>query len=266
MMNNLNPLSISGNITIGIFHRFFIMIKGVGSFFMLSLEALIWSFRSPVRFRLIFDQMEFIGFKSLGIILLTSIFTGMVFALQSGRAFIRFNAETLTGAVATMSIVKELAPVMAALMVTGRAGSAMAAQLGSMRVTEQIDALESMAINPVNYLIVPRVIATVVMLPILTAIFDFVGTAGSYIVGVQLLKIDSAIFIDKIRWYVDVKDIMEGLFKAAFFGLALSLISCYKGFNATGGAEGVGKATTNAVVASSVTILVSDYFITALLF
>jgi hypothetical protein len=124
--------------------------------------------------------MEFIGFRSLLIILLTSIFTGMVFALQSGRVFLRFNTETLTGAVATMSIVKELAPVMTALMVTGRAGSAMAAQLGTMRVTEQIDALESMAINPINYLLVPRIIATTVMLPVLTAIFDFVGTAGSY--------------------------------------------------------------------------------------
>ncbi len=265
-MNNLNPISISGSITIGAFQRFFNYLKGVGSFLLLSFETIKSSFRSPFRFKLIFDQMEFIGYRSLGIILLTSIFTGMVFALQSGRAFMRFNAETLTGAVATMSIVKELAPVMAALMVTGRAGSAMAAHLGTMRVTEQIDALESMAINPINYLIVPRVLAATVMLPVLTAIFDFVGSAGSYLVGVKILGIDSAVFLDKIRWYIDVVDVTEGLFKSAFFGLALSLISCYKGYHATGGAVGVGKATTEAVVVSSVTILVSDYFLTAMLF
>lgn len=263
---NYNPLIISGNITIGLFERSVNFLKRIGAFFILSASALRWVFKTPVRFRLAFEQMEFIGFKSLFIILLTSTFTGMVFALQSGRAFIRFNAEALTGAVATLSIVKELAPVMAALMVTGRAGSAMAAHLGTMRVTEQIDALESMAINPVNYLIVPRVIATVAMLPILTAIFDFVGTFGSYLVGIHVLEIDPAIFLDKIRWYVDVKDIMEGLFKSACFGLQLSLISCYKGYNASGGAEGVGKATTEAVVVSSVSILVSDYFLTALLF
>jgi phospholipid/cholesterol/gamma-HCH transport system permease protein len=242
------------------------LVNGFGSFFILSSETIVWIFRTPVRFRLIFNQMEFIGFRSLFIILLTSSFTGMVFALQSGRAFIRFNAETLTGAVAALSIVRELGPVMVALMVTGRAGSSMAAQLGTMRVTEQIDALETMAINPVNYLIVPRVIAATVMCPVLTGIFDIVGIFGSYLVGVHLLNIDAAIFMDKIRWYVDVPDIVEGLFKAGCFGFALALIGCYKGFKASGGAEGVGKATTEAVVAASVTTLVADYFITALLF
>jgi len=265
-ISKLNPVSISGNIVLGILRRLVANLKGVGSFFMLAGETVQWIFRTPIRFRLIFNQMEFVGFKSLFIVLLTGAFTGMVFALQSGRAFMRFNAETMTGAVAALSIVKELAPVMTALMVTGRAGSAMAAQLGTMRVTEQIDALESMAINPTSYLIVPRVVAATLVLPLLTAIFDIVGITGSHIVGVHLLKIDSAIFMDKIRWFVDVYDVVEGLFKAAFFGFALSLIGCYKGFNTHGGAEGVGRATTEAVVIASVTILVSDYFLTALLF
>ena len=265
-MIKFNPLSIPGRIVIQIFERMVKSMRGLGSFFILTFRTIVWIFRAPVRFRLVFAQMETIGFNSLFIVLLTGVFTGMVFALQSGRAFMRFNAETLTGAVAALSIVRELAPVMAALMVTGRAGSAMAAELGTMRVTEQIDALESMAINPINYLIVPRVVATTIMLPVLTGIFDLVGTAGSYIVGVQLLKIDGAVFLDKIKWYVDVNDIVEGLFKSACFGFALAIIGCYKGFRASGGAEGVGKATTEAVVAASVTILVSDYFLTALLF
>jgi phospholipid/cholesterol/gamma-HCH transport system permease protein len=151
-------------------------------------------------------------------------------------------------------------------MVTGRAGSAMAAELGSMRVTEQIDALTVMALSPVKYLIVPRVLASLLMVPVLTVIADFIGIIGGYFVGVKLLGINEGIFISKMVRYVDLDDIYNGLAKAAVFGLILSLISCYKGFYTKGGAEGVGKATTEAVVVSSVTILISDYLLTSLLF
>jgi phospholipid/cholesterol/gamma-HCH transport system permease protein len=151
-------------------------------------------------------------------------------------------------------------------MVTGRAGSAMAAELGSMRVTEQIDALTVMALNPIKYLVVPRVIASFFMLPILTIISDFVGIIGGYLVGVKLLGINEGAFVNKMAKYLELEDIYNGLVKAAFFGLILSVISCYKGFYTRGGAEGVGRSTTEAVVVSSVTILISDYVLTSLMF
>jgi phospholipid/cholesterol/gamma-HCH transport system permease protein len=210
--------------------------------------------------------MEFIGVHSLFIIVLTAVFTGMVYALEAGRAFARFSAEGLTGSLVTISLARELGPVMAGLMVTARAGSAMAAQLGTMRVTQQIDALEALAVEPINYLIVPRIIASIVMLPILTGIFDMVGSIGGYFVGVHILEINKGMFVSQIEWYVDPGDVFDGLAKSCFFGLILSLVGCYKGYHTIGGAEGVGKATTQAVVISSVAILISDYFLTALVF
>jgi phospholipid/cholesterol/gamma-HCH transport system permease protein len=161
---------------------------------------------------------------------------------------------------------RELGPVLTALMVTARAGSAMAAELGTMRVTEQIDALSVMATNPVKHLIVPRVIAGVLMVPVLTIVADFVGILGGYFVGVPILGINSGIFVKNITRLVDLGDIYNGLIKAAVFGLILSLVGCYKGFNTSGGAEGVGKATTEAVVLASISILISDYFLTAIMF
>ena len=161
---------------------------------------------------------------------------------------------------------RELGPAITALMVTGRAGSAMAAEIGTMRVTEQIDALYSMSVSPVQYLIVPRVIAGVVMLPILTIVSDFIGIVGGYFVGVGLLKINSGIFMARIIEFVSLGDLINGLIKSAVFGLILSLIGCYKGFHTSGGAAGVGRATTQSVVISSVSILISDYFLTAVMF
>ena len=211
-------------------------------------------------------QMRNIGVNSMFIVILTAVFTGMVMALQTGRAFQLFQAETLTGAVCALSISKELGPVLAALMITARSGSAMAAQLGTMQVSQQIDALTSMAINPQGYLVAPRIIACVIVTPILTAIFDFMGILGSYVVGVGLMKINHAIFIEKIIQYMTTYNFIEGMFKSAIFGLILASISCYKGFFTRGGAEGVGRSTTEAVVLSSVSVLVFDYFLTALLF
>jgi phospholipid/cholesterol/gamma-HCH transport system permease protein len=220
----------------------------------------------PYRLKAVIKQMEFVGVKSIFVVVLTGIFAGGVLALQSHHGFRLFGAETLVGSTVALAMTRELGPVLTALMVNGRAGSAMAAELGTMRVTEQIDALYVMATNPVKYLIVPRVIAGVVMLPILTIVADFLGILGGYFVGVILLKINSGMFVANIVEMVDLEDIFHGLTKSIFFGLILTHIGCYKGFYTTGGAEGVGKSTTQAVVLSSVLILVSDYFLTSIMF
>lgn len=260
------PIGGLGRFILAVLRTFLTGIHQTGRLFLLLWEVIVQIARPPIRWGVIVRQMQFIGVSSLFIVVLTGAFTGMVFALQSGRAFALFGAQSLTGAVACLSIARELAPVLTSLMVTARAGSAMAAQLGTMQVTQQIDALVSMAVNPVNYLIVPRILAAIMVVPILTAIFDFVGALGTYVVAVKVLDIDQAIFVEKIRYYVEVQDIVQGLFKSIFFALILSVVSCYKGYNAKGGAEGVGLVTTQAVVISSVAILVSDYFLTALLF
>lgn len=237
-----------------------------GDFIVFIGRSLSQPIFGKIRWDAILLQMRNIGVSSMFIVILTAVFTGMVLALQTGRAFSLFQAETLTGAVCALSITKELGPVLATLMITARSGSSMAAQLGTMRVSQQIDALVSMAVNPTGYLVAPRIIACVIVTPILTAMFDLIGVVGSYLVGVHLLDINQAIFIDKIIFYMDTANIIEGLFKSAIFAFILSSISCYKGFFTTGGAEGVGRSTTQAVVLSSVSILVFDYFLTALLF
>ena len=241
-------------------------IEEMGKIFILFLSVLMWMVRPPLKLRLIFKQMEFVGVKSIFVVVLTGTFTGMVMALQGYYGFRMFNAESLVGSTVALGMTRELGPVLTALMVTARAGSAMAAELGTMRVTEQIDALSVMAANPVKHLIVPRIIAGVVMLPALTIVSDFMGILGGYFVGVPILNINEGAFVKNITKMVDLNDIYNGLIKAAFFGLILSLIGCYKGFNTTGGAEGVGKATTEAVVLASISILISDYFLTAIMF
>jgi len=210
--------------------------------------------------------MEFVGVNSLTVVAITGIFTGMVLALQTYYGFRLFGGESLVGATVALSMTRELGPVITSLMVTGRAGSAMAAELGTMRVTEQIDALYSMSVNPIQFLVVPRIIAGIIMLPVATVISDFIGVAGGYFVGVKLLKINSGIFMARIIEFVELQDIFNGLIKSACFGLILALVGCYKGFFTTGGAEGVGRATTQAVVISSVAILISDYLLTAVMF
>ncbi len=229
-------------------------------------EAVLWAFRPPFRLRNVVKQMEMVGVNSLLVVTITATFTGMVLALQSYNGFRRFGAETLVGTVVALSMTRELGPVLTALMVTGRAGSFMAAELGTMRVTEQIDALTTMAVNPVQYLIVPRILAGIVMLPALTVIADVLGMIGGYLVGVELLGINSATYIRRTFDYLELEDIYNGLIKATFFGFLLSLIGCYKGYHAEGGAEGVGRATTSSVVLACTLILIFDYFLTALLF
>jgi phospholipid/cholesterol/gamma-HCH transport system permease protein len=241
-------------------------VEEMGRMMILFFSILFWMMRPPLKARNIFKQMEFVGVKSIFVVVLTGLFTGMVMTLQGYHGLRLFSAETMVGSTVALGMTRELGPVLTSLMVTARAGSAMAAELGSMRVTEQIDALYVMAANPIKHLIVPRVIAGVLMVPLLTVVSNFVGIAGSYFVGVNLLNINEGDFINNIYKMLELNDIYSGLVKAAFFGLILSVVGCYKGFNTTGGAEGVGRATTQAVVVSSITILVSDYFLTVIMF
>ena len=237
----------------------------LGGITRMGLEALLLALLPPYRPSLLLRQMDFVGVGSFLIIAITGFFTGAVFTLQSNLAFRMFGAEGFTGATVALSLTRELSPVLAALMVAGRAGSAMAAEIGTMRVTEQIDALEVMAVNPVRYLVSPRLLASAVMLPCLCMTYNVIGMVGSWLVGVRFLGIDDSVFWTRVFLYVDPSDIINGLIKAGCFGVILSVVGCYRGFHAKGGAEGVGRATTHAVVIASVTILISDYFITSLL-
>ena len=242
------------------------IVRELGRISMMLSESIYLAFMPPFKLSYIFKQMEFIGVRSVFVIILTGAFTGMVLALQSYYGFKKFGSEGLVGATVALSMTRELGPVLTSLMVTGRAGSAMAAELGTMRVTEQIDALTAMALNPIKYLVTPRIIAAFLVLPVLTVISDFIGIIGGYLVGVKLLGINEGAYIDKMIKFVELNDIYNGLVKSAVFGVILSVVSCYKGFYAKGGAEGVGRATTEAVVASSVTILVTDYILTSFMF
>ncbi len=241
-------------------------IESVGRASQFFFETLFWLVRPPFRFKIIFSAMEFVGVGSLFIVILTGFFTGAVFALQGATAFRLFNAESLVGSTVALSLARELAPVLTGLMVSGRAGSGIATEIGTMRVTEQIDALYTMAVNPIQYLIVPRFLAGVIMVPLLTALFNLVGMVGCYSVGVGLLHIDEGVFYENVKWFVEPSDIYNGLIKSCFFGGILTLVGCYKGFYATGGARGVGLATTQSVVVSSVLILAADYILTAIMF
>ncbi len=222
-------------------------------------------FLPPYRPRLVFKQCEFVGLQSLSIVIVTGGFTGGVFAIQAAYGFGLFGAESLTGSTVTLSLVRSIGPVFAALMVTGRAGSAMAAEIGSMKVTEQIDALEAMAVDPIEYLVCPRIVAGTLMVPLLSAVFSMVGIVGAWLVGVEMLNINAGALLDRIYWYCDPEDLVWGLVKASAFGFVLTVVGCAKGLYVKGGAEGVGRATTEAVVFSSVSILILDYFITQFL-
>jgi phospholipid/cholesterol/gamma-HCH transport system permease protein len=218
-------------------------------------------FRRPIRWGLTVREVEFIGIQSLPIILLSAAFTGAVFTYESHEAFALFGAEGLVGGTVGVAITRELAPTLTGLLVAGRAGSAMAAELGSMRVTEQVDALEAMAVDPVNYLVKPRLLASILSVPLLTVVFDVVGIFGSWVVAIYVLHIAEPEFMVRLQDWVDWDDIWAGLTKATVYGLIIGAVACYKGFYTTGGAEGVGRATTSAVVVASVVILIANYFI-----
>ena len=212
----------------------------------------------------LFYQIEFIGIHSMPVVLLTAIFTGMVLALQVFSGFERFGAESLTGTVVGYSIVRELGPVLVGLMVAGRAGAAMAAELGTMRVTQQIDALWALSANPVRYLIVPRFWAGVVAMPLLVVIGDAVGILGGYVVSVKMLGANPVVYWDSTFDFMELWDVYSGLIKATVFGGIIAFVASFQGYTTTGGARGVGRATTRAVVGGATLILAANYFITYL--
>jgi phospholipid/cholesterol/gamma-HCH transport system permease protein len=237
----------------------------VGSVLALTGQSLVWLIRPPYRFGQLLAAMEFIGVQSIFIVALTGVFSGMVLALQTTHSLRDFGAEGIVGLIVATSLTREIAPVFAALMVAARAGSAMAAELGNMRVTEQIDALVTMAVSPVQYLLSPRLLAAVLMVPLLCILYSCVGMAGAWLVAVQWLGVDPGIFISNIEKHLLPSDFFMGLIKAAVFGFLISAISCTRGFYASGGARGVGDATTRAVVHSAVSILIANYLLTTLL-
>jgi phospholipid/cholesterol/gamma-HCH transport system permease protein len=220
----------------------------------------------PWHSRMFLQQAEEVGVQSLPVVLLTALFTGMVLALQSYIVFHRFAAESLTGLVVSMSVVRELGPVLVGLMVAGRVGASFAAELGTMRVTEQIDALWTLSTDPVRYLIMPRLIAVTVMMPLLVVIADFIGIYGGYAISIYMLDQNPSVYIANTTQYMELNDFYSGLVKAAVFGLLIGVIGCTEGFNCQGGAAGVGRATTRAVVISCMSILIWDYFLTAWMF
>ncbi|MDH3202265.1 MAG: ABC transporter permease [Myxococcales bacterium] len=236
----------------------------IGALTKLFAEAIFWGIRPPYRVRLFVESMEFVGIGSVFLVSLTALFVGAVLALQLVDGFRDFGAENQTGAVIGLALAREVGPVFAALMVTSRAGSAMTTELGSMRVTNQIDALVTMAVNPVQYLVVPRVVAGFVMLPVLTMLFNVVGVFGAFSVAVFFLGLDPGVFMDRLQWLVDWDDVSQGLIKAMVFGVAVTLIACRQGFFAKGGAAGVGRATNRAVVHSAIAILMLDYLVTSM--
>jgi phospholipid/cholesterol/gamma-HCH transport system permease protein len=228
-------------------------------------SALYSILRRPGRPVHILKQVSFIGAKSLFVIVLTAAFTGMVLGLQGYYTLTKFGSEGMLGTAVALSLIRELGPVLSALMVTGRAGSAITAEIGIMRISEQIDALETMALDPYKYLISPKFIAAMISMPLLCAIFDVVGIYGGWVVGVKLLGVNPGAYFSEMYKAVEWKDVYSGFVKSYSFGIIIAWIGCYKGYYAGHGAEGVSKATTESVVLTSVLILVWDYFLTSVL-
>ncbi len=267
-MSLRDPNTVPGAVVEGVRDTFRPVIRFVdliGNHIILAARAFSWAPRRPFRPANYIEAAEFIGFGSLPIVVLVGLFTGMVFALQTVKAFQLFGLEGVAGGVTGKALAVELAPVLTALMLAGRAGAGMATELGTMRITEQIDALESMAVNPIQFLVLPRLIAGMVMAPILTLIFFIVGMGGAYFVAVFTLGVDHGQFVYNAENLLDPVDVVQGLFKAVIFGLMISLIGCYQGYHASGGGRGVGMGTTRAVVIGSVSVLILDYFLSEIL-
>ncbi len=240
-------------------------VSGLGRLTLLLMEIGKSLFTQKFNWDGFMQQMHFIGVKSQSVVLITGAFTGMVLCAQTYFQFHKVHMDSATLAVVSVSMCSELGPVLTALMVAGRVGAAMAAELGTMKVTEQIDALRTLATHPVDYLVVPRLLATLVAMPLLTIEAVAIGIGSGYMLGVGLLGMDAAYSWAFVVKYTDVNEIYTGIIKATIFGLCIALIGCYKGLNCEGGAEGVGKSTTEAVVYSSITVLMSNFFLTLLL-
>jgi phospholipid/cholesterol/gamma-HCH transport system permease protein len=243
---------------------FLLLLRRLGHMFIFLIRSCYMVFVPPFKFRMLMRRIRFFGNRSLLVILLTGAFTGMVLALQIYYTLRKVGSEAMLGPAVAVSIIRELGPVLCGLMITGRAGSALAAEIGIMRITEQIDALTSMALNPLRYLIVPSIVAAAITFPLLTSIFDLIGVWGGYFVGVKLLGVSGGTYFSQIQDFLTMEDIWVGMYKAFSFGIIVAWVSCYKGFYTDFGAEGVSKATTSAVVMSSVLILIWDYFIGSL--
>ncbi len=242
------------------------VIRYAGGIAILLAETLFWIPIGRMRKRHILEQMSRIGVDSLPIVSLISLFTGMVLALQSAYQMQRISAEMYIASLVALSMVRELGPVLTALIVAGRVGASITAEIGTMQVTEQIDALQTLATNPVRYLVVPRFLALVIMMPILTLYADIIGGFGGYIIGVYKLNISHAVYMKNTWSPLKYKDVYTGLIKSVFFGLITCIVACYEGMKADGGAEGVGRATTSSVVMSFILIIASDCFFTALFY
>jgi phospholipid/cholesterol/gamma-HCH transport system permease protein len=242
------------------------VIEEIGRGVILTLMGVYFMFFRPPKKIHFIKHLAYLGAETVPVVAITSIFSGGVIALQTYSTFHRFNAEFLIGAVVAISMGRELGPVLASLMVVARVGSAMTANIGTMRITEQIDALEVMGINPVSYLISPRIFAGIVGVPMLVLLADISGIFGGWFVAVKLFGVNDYLFWEKMRDLTELYDFIGGLYKALFFGFVISAVSCYFGFYTSGGTEGVGRATTNSVVVSSMLLLISDYFLTAIIF
>jgi phospholipid/cholesterol/gamma-HCH transport system permease protein len=245
---------------------FLAFLGSVGSISIFTGRAILHGLTPPYYGRLIVRQMMDIGYYSLPVVGMTAIFTGMVLALQSYSGFSRFSAEGAVATVVVLSMTRELGPVLAGLMVAGRIGASMAAEIGTMKVTEQIDALTTLSTNPFKYLVAPRLFAGLTMMPILVLVADIIGVFGGYLIGVNKLGFNPSNYLTQTFEFLETKDVVSGLVKAACFGFVISLMGCYHGYNSRGGAQGVGTATINAVVSALVLILVSNYLITELFF
>lgn len=255
----MNPLAIIGRVVLT-------ALSETGRLSVFTWRGLSHTIRPPFYWRLIAQQMLYIGYFSLPVVALTAFFTGGVLALQIYYGGDQFNTESIVATIVALGITRELGPVLGGLMVAGRAAAAIAAELGTMRVTEQIDALTTLSTNPFKYLVVPRVVAAVLTLPALVFVGDVIGILGGYVVGTQSLDFNSGVYIKNTVDFLELDDITSGLIKSAVFGLIIALMGCYHGFNSKGGAQGVGRATTNAVVTSSILILASNYVMTSLFF
>ena len=238
-------------------------LDNIGNILSLTARTVLWLFKRPFRVSQMMAAMEFIGVQSIFIVGLTGTFSGMVLALQTTYALRAFSAEGRVGGIVAVSLSREVAPVFSGIMVTARAGSAMAAELGNMRVTEQIDAIATMGVSPIQYLLSPRLLGAVLMVPLLCILYTSVGMCGAYLVAVQWMGVDPGLFVSNIEKNMVPHDFYMGLIKSAVFGFLISAISCTRGFYASGGARGVGQATTEAVVHSAVTLLIMNYLLTS---
>lgn len=255
----MNVLAPIGRLT-------FDFLAAVGRLALFIWAAISGLLRPPFYFKQLGRQLVEIGYYSLPVVGLTAIFTGAVLALQSYSGFSRFSAESSIAIVVVLSITRELGPVLAGLMVAGRIGAAYAAEIGTMRVTEQIDALTTLSTNPYKYLVLPRLLAGITMLPVLVLVADIIGVFGGYLVSVHELGFNPSSYLKSTFEYLETKDVVSGLVKASVFGFIITLMGCYHGFHSKGGAQGVGAATTHAVVSASILILLSNYFLTSIFF